>query len=144
MKMLRSEYVIRFFGQRTIGSTHYLFLEYADGGELFDRIGTCAQIMVVTMYRIWTLKVSLLFVHLLVFITHFYFFIEPDQGMEPGLAHHFFLQLIAGMVSCLYKCRNKINLGTKVHTCKWSTLMQNPRHVCNIVALCRLCTSSIL
>ena len=39
MKMLRSEYVIRFFGQRTLGSTHYLFLEYADGGELFDRIG---------------------------------------------------------------------------------------------------------
>ena len=43
MKMLRSEYVIRFFGQRTMGSTHYLFLEYADGGELFDRIGTCNQ-----------------------------------------------------------------------------------------------------
>ena len=41
MKMLRSEYIIRFFGQRTMGSTHYLFLEYADGGELFDRIGTC-------------------------------------------------------------------------------------------------------
>ena len=40
MKMLRSEYVVRFFGQRTMGATHYLFLEYADGGELFDRIGT--------------------------------------------------------------------------------------------------------
>ena len=40
MKMLHSEYVIRFFGQRTMGSIHYLFLEYADGGELFDRIGT--------------------------------------------------------------------------------------------------------
>ena len=23
-----------------MGSIHYLFLEYADGGELFDRIGT--------------------------------------------------------------------------------------------------------
>ena len=24
---------------------------------------------------------------------------EPDHGMEPGLAHHFFLQLMSGMVS---------------------------------------------
>ena len=60
MKMLRHNHVIRFFGQRTSGSTHFLFLEYADGGELFDRI-------------------------------------EPDHGMEPGLAHHFFLQLLSGM-----------------------------------------------
>lgn len=39
MKMLRHQHVIRFFGQRTSGDTRYLFLEYADGGELFDRIG---------------------------------------------------------------------------------------------------------
>jgi len=39
MKMLRHKHVIRFFGQRTNGDIHYLFLEYADGGELFDRIG---------------------------------------------------------------------------------------------------------
>ena len=31
--------MVRFFGQRTQGNTHYLLLEYADGGELFDRIG---------------------------------------------------------------------------------------------------------
>lgn len=24
--------------------------------------------------------------------------IEPDHGMEPGLAHHFFLQLLNGVV----------------------------------------------
>lgn len=24
---------------------------------------------------------------------------EPDLGMEPGLAHHFFLQLLNGVVS---------------------------------------------
>ena len=29
--------------------------------------------------------------------------IEPDLGMEPGLAHHFFLQLINGIVSALLK-----------------------------------------
>ena len=94
--MLRSEYVIRFFGQRTMGSTHYLFLEYADGGELFDRIGTIT----------WGLcrmnPESLLFVHSLMSITHF-LLLEPDHGMEPGLAHHFFLQLIAGMVSSVYR-----------------------------------------
>ena len=39
LKMLRHTHVVRFFGQRTQGSTHYLLLEYADGGELFDRIG---------------------------------------------------------------------------------------------------------
>ena len=61
MKMLRHENIIRFFGQRTEeGSVSYLFLEFASGGELFDRI-------------------------------------EPDRGMEPGLAHYFFVQLLNGM-----------------------------------------------
>lgn len=60
MKMLNHEHVIRFYGQRPVGKLHHLFLEYADGGELFDRI-------------------------------------EPDHGMEPGLAHHFFVQLISGV-----------------------------------------------
>ena len=61
MKMLRHDNIIRFFGQRTEeGSVCYLFLEYASGGELFDRI-------------------------------------EPDRGMEPGLAHYFFVQLLNGM-----------------------------------------------
>lgn len=61
MKMLRHENIIRFFGQRTEeGSVCYLFLEYASGGELFDRI-------------------------------------EPDRGMEPGMAHYFFVQLLNGM-----------------------------------------------
>ena len=39
MRMLRHDNVIRYFGQRTAGNVHYLLLEYADGGELFDRIG---------------------------------------------------------------------------------------------------------
>jgi serine/threonine-protein kinase Chk1 len=60
LKMLRHTNVVKFFGQRTQDSTYYLLLEYADGGELFDRI-------------------------------------EPDLGMEPGLAHHFFLQLLNGV-----------------------------------------------
>ncbi|XP_019853937.1 PREDICTED: serine/threonine-protein kinase Chk1-like [Amphimedon queenslandica] len=60
MKMLRHDNVVRFFGERACGKIHYLFLEYVDGGELFDRI-------------------------------------EPDHGMEPGLAQHFFLQLLQGL-----------------------------------------------
>lgn len=39
MKMLKHDNVVRFFGERACGNTHYLFLEYVDGGELFDRIG---------------------------------------------------------------------------------------------------------
>ena len=50
MKMLRDDRVIRFFGQRTCGNTHYLFLEYADGGELFDRIGEYSYILHVHEY----------------------------------------------------------------------------------------------
>ena len=46
MKMLRHDHVIRFFGQRACGDVHYLFLEYADGGELFDRIGVCVCVCV--------------------------------------------------------------------------------------------------
>lgn len=37
--MLQDVHVIRFYGQRTEGKKQYLFLECADGGELFDRIG---------------------------------------------------------------------------------------------------------
>ena len=37
--MLKHSNVVKFFGQRTQGNMHYLLLEYADGGELFDRIG---------------------------------------------------------------------------------------------------------
>ena len=39
MRMLRHENVVRFFGQRSSDNINYLFLDYADGGELFDRIG---------------------------------------------------------------------------------------------------------
>ena len=49
MKMLKHEHIIRFYGERKIGQFCYLFLEYADGGELFDRIGallTCSGLYV--------------------------------------------------------------------------------------------------
>ena len=39
MKMLRHDHVVRYYGERKVGPFLYIFLEYADGGELFDRIG---------------------------------------------------------------------------------------------------------
>ncbi|GFY38723.1 hypothetical protein TNIN_51801 [Trichonephila inaurata madagascariensis] len=37
-RRLRHEHVIRYYGHREEGHMHYIFLEYAAGGELFDRI----------------------------------------------------------------------------------------------------------
>lgn len=38
-KILAHPNILKFFGKRTQESIEYLFLEYASGGELFDRIG---------------------------------------------------------------------------------------------------------
>ena len=47
--MVNHESIIRFYGQRKCNNFQYLFLEYASGGELFDRIGKivnrCCNIM---------------------------------------------------------------------------------------------------
>ncbi|XP_046663642.1 serine/threonine-protein kinase grp [Homalodisca vitripennis] len=37
-RMLNDPHIIKYFGQRTEGSVGYIFLEYAPGGELFDKI----------------------------------------------------------------------------------------------------------
>ena len=37
--MLSDPHIIKFYGQRKEKTIQYLFLEYASGGELFDRIG---------------------------------------------------------------------------------------------------------
>ncbi|CAG9113595.1 unnamed protein product [Plutella xylostella] len=37
-RALRHPHVLRCLGERTHGDLHYMFLEYAQGGELFDRI----------------------------------------------------------------------------------------------------------
>lgn len=38
-KILSHQNILKFFGKRTQGTVEYIFLEYAAGGELFDRIG---------------------------------------------------------------------------------------------------------
>lgn len=37
-KILQDQHVLRYFGKRSQGNIEYIFLEYAAGGELFDRI----------------------------------------------------------------------------------------------------------
>ncbi|XP_058800187.1 serine/threonine-protein kinase grp isoform X2 [Phymastichus coffea] len=37
-RMLSNPYIIQYFGQRSEANIEYIFLEYASGGELFDRI----------------------------------------------------------------------------------------------------------
>lgn len=39
-RMLNDPSIIRYYGQRKEGHKEYIFLEYAAGGELFDRIGS--------------------------------------------------------------------------------------------------------
>ena len=43
--MLQDVHIIRFYGSRTDGDKQYLFLEYASGGELFDKIGKVIAIL---------------------------------------------------------------------------------------------------
>jgi serine/threonine-protein kinase Chk1 len=38
-RMLKDPHVVRYYGQRREDNMEYIFLEYAAGGELFDRIG---------------------------------------------------------------------------------------------------------
>lgn len=38
-RMLTDPHIVRYYGQRREGNVEYIFLEYAAGGELFDRIG---------------------------------------------------------------------------------------------------------
>lgn len=38
-RALKHPQVLRCLGERKHGNLHYMFLEYAQGGELFDRIG---------------------------------------------------------------------------------------------------------
>lgn len=38
-RLLNHEHIIKYFGHRKEGNSQFIFLEYASGGELFDRIG---------------------------------------------------------------------------------------------------------
>lgn len=44
-KILQDPHILRYFGKRSQGDIEYLFLEYAAGGELFDRIGMYSHLL---------------------------------------------------------------------------------------------------
>ena len=79
-RMLNDPHIIRFYGRRENGSFEFIFLEYASGGELFDRIGNILD------------KVKITVIPLL-----FFSIVEPDVGMPQIEAQKYFKQLISGV-----------------------------------------------
>ena len=55
-KNLDHENIIRLYGSRQEGPIEYLFLEYACGGELFDRIGKHGNNIICFGYQVCTLR----------------------------------------------------------------------------------------
>ena len=55
-RMLNDPHVIRFYGRRENGDFEFIFLEYASGGELFDRIGK--QILMINQLTFKLLQFS--------------------------------------------------------------------------------------
>lgn len=79
--MLNDAHIIRFYGRRENGHFEFIFLEYASGGELFDRIGE--------LYLSIYISIK--------FFLFTNFFSEPDVGMPQMEAQRFFKQLISGV-----------------------------------------------
>lgn len=52
-KILQDPHILRYFGKRSQGDIEYLFLEYAAGGELFDRIGKLFFFLLLSKYSQW-------------------------------------------------------------------------------------------
>lgn len=79
-KALQHSHILRFFGQRSQANIEYIFLEYAAGGELFDRIGEF-------FFREFREELNL----------NFCFPSEPDVGMPQQEAQRYFKQLMSGV-----------------------------------------------
>lgn len=82
-KALGHPHILRFFGQRSQGDIEYIFLEYAAGGELFDRIG---ELIIIIIKEIR--------------FNYFYYLLippEPDVGMPQQEAQRYFKQLMSGV-----------------------------------------------
>lgn len=89
---LQHENIIRCYGHKRENNTEYIFLEYASGGELFDRIGTWKSIV--------QKRISYILLNLQVLISIFTFvftYTEPDIGMAPAQAFRYFSQILNGV-----------------------------------------------
>lgn len=81
-KILSHSNILKFFGKRTQGRVEYLFLEYASGGELFDRIGElCKTDILIAQTKTMSP------------ITR----TEPDVGMAIASAQRYFNQIVSGI-----------------------------------------------
>lgn len=81
-KSLQNTNILRFFGKRTQDNIEYIFLEYAAGGELFDRIGVLNSLQTIPLVN---------------FDYFNFLFTEPDLGMAQHDAQRYFLQLMSGV-----------------------------------------------
>jgi len=87
---LKHEHVLAFLNAVVVEMKHkavyipgiYMLVEYAGGGDLFDKIG------------------GFFFFDLLL-DTNLTLSIAPDVGIDEDVAHYYFLQLISGMVSSI-------------------------------------------
>lgn len=50
-RMLSNPNIIQYFGKRSEPTMEYIFLEYASGGELFDRIGKILYCLCETKFQ---------------------------------------------------------------------------------------------
>lgn len=82
-KALGHPHILRFFGQRSQGDIEYIFLEYAAGGELFDRIGELIIIIIK--------EIRFIYIYYLLITP------EPDVGMPQQEAQRYFKQLMSGV-----------------------------------------------
>lgn len=102
-KILSHPNILKFFGKRTQGSIEYIFLEYAAGGELFDRIGmhkyqgqsnkVTLLIYSLTFYFSFLLSTT----HCLKYAQQKKKYLEPDVGMPVKEAQRYFNQILCGV-----------------------------------------------
>ncbi len=84
---LKHEHVLEFLNAVVVEMKHktvyipgiYMLVEYAGGGDLFDKIGG-------------------VFLFDLLLGNNLALSIAPDVGIDEDMAHYYFLQLISGMV----------------------------------------------
>ena len=60
--MLQDVHVICFYAQRTDENKQFLFLEYAAGGELFDRIGRSIVIIIIIIIVVTTITSTIILI----------------------------------------------------------------------------------
>lgn len=85
---LKHRHVLEFINAVVVEPKHkhqyvpgiYMLLELAAGGDLFDKIGEWIDLQRCRELKVWR-------------------WIAPDEGVGDQVAHYYFLQLIAGMVS---------------------------------------------